>query len=152
MEALKDMSMTIAIEDVAAGRVEFGDVVDPDQAGRLPPLHPGEVLREEFLDPLRMSAYALAKALCVPSTGSPESWPASAPSAPTPRFDWAGFSARHQNSGSTCRAPTTSSWHGSNTAVRSLPRSSLLRERRQKPGSKHRKPGQGVRVRYFSIE
>jgi antitoxin HigA-1 len=57
--------MSIAIEDVTAGRVEFGDVIDA-RAGRLPPLHPGEVLREEFLDPLGMSAYALAKALCVP--------------------------------------------------------------------------------------
>ncbi|MGH6945261.1 MAG: HigA family addiction module antitoxin [Geminicoccaceae bacterium] len=35
-------------------------------SGRLPPLHPGEVLREEFLEPLGMSAYALAKALHVP--------------------------------------------------------------------------------------
>ncbi len=58
--------MSIPIEDVTAGRVEFGDIVDPDQRQRLPPLHPGEILREEFLDPLGMSAYALAKALCVP--------------------------------------------------------------------------------------
>lgn len=33
---------------------------------RLPPLHPGEVLREEFLVPLDMSAYALAHAIGVP--------------------------------------------------------------------------------------
>jgi addiction module HigA family antidote len=32
------------------------------------PVHPGEVLREEFLLPLRMSPYALAKALHVPRT------------------------------------------------------------------------------------
>jgi addiction module HigA family antidote len=31
-----------------------------------PPVHPGEVLKAEFLDELEMSAYALAKALCVP--------------------------------------------------------------------------------------
>jgi addiction module HigA family antidote len=31
-----------------------------------PPAHPGEVLREDFLKPLRMSQYALAKALAVP--------------------------------------------------------------------------------------
>jgi addiction module HigA family antidote len=35
---------------------------------RLPPLHPGEVLREEFLIPLGMSAGALAKACGVPRT------------------------------------------------------------------------------------
>jgi antitoxin HigA-1 len=35
---------------------------------RLPPLHAGEVLREEFLVPLKLSPYALAKALDVPRT------------------------------------------------------------------------------------
>jgi antitoxin HigA-1 len=32
-----------------------------------PPVHPGEVLKGEFLDGIGVSAYALAKALCVPS-------------------------------------------------------------------------------------
>jgi addiction module HigA family antidote len=57
--------VSIPIEDVAAGRVDFDGIVDPNDE-RLLPLHPGEVLREEFLKPLGMSAYALAKALCVP--------------------------------------------------------------------------------------
>jgi len=35
---------------------------------RLPPLHPGEMLREEFLVPLGMSSYVLAKAIGVPRT------------------------------------------------------------------------------------
>ncbi|MBN9529767.1 MAG: HigA family addiction module antidote protein [Alphaproteobacteria bacterium] len=35
---------------------------------QLPPMHPGEVLREEFLAPLGISAYALAKAMQVPLT------------------------------------------------------------------------------------
>jgi len=35
---------------------------------KLPPLHPGEVLREEFLMPLGLSAGALAKAMGVPRT------------------------------------------------------------------------------------
>lgn len=34
----------------------------------LPPIHPGEILREEFLVPLDMSPYALAKHLHVPRT------------------------------------------------------------------------------------
>jgi addiction module HigA family antidote len=34
----------------------------------LPPMHPGEVLREEFLVPMNISAGALAKALDVPRT------------------------------------------------------------------------------------
>ncbi len=37
-------------------------------AKKLPPLHPGEVLREEFLLPLGLSAGALAKACGVPRT------------------------------------------------------------------------------------
>jgi antitoxin HigA-1 len=35
---------------------------------KLPPMHPGEVLREEFLIPLGLSAGALAKACGVPRT------------------------------------------------------------------------------------
>jgi addiction module HigA family antidote len=34
----------------------------------LTPLHPGEVLREEFMQPLGLTAYALAKACQVPRT------------------------------------------------------------------------------------
>ncbi|MGH6887223.1 MAG: HigA family addiction module antitoxin [Geminicoccales bacterium] len=57
--------MSIPIEDVTAGRVDFSDIERPG-GERLPPMHPGEVLREELLEPLGMSAYALAKALHVP--------------------------------------------------------------------------------------
>jgi addiction module HigA family antidote len=32
-----------------------------------PPVHPGEVLKTEFLDEIGVTAYALAKALCVPA-------------------------------------------------------------------------------------
>jgi addiction module HigA family antidote len=35
---------------------------------RLPPVHPGEILREEFLSPFGMSANELALALRVPAT------------------------------------------------------------------------------------
>jgi addiction module HigA family antidote len=41
--------------------------IDP-RFRRLPPLHVGEVLREEFLLPLQLSPYALAKAIGVPRT------------------------------------------------------------------------------------
>ena len=36
--------------------------------GKMPPLHPGEMLREEFMRPLGISANALALALRVPVT------------------------------------------------------------------------------------
>ena len=33
---------------------------------KLPPIHPGEILREEFLDPMGISQYRLAKDISVP--------------------------------------------------------------------------------------
>lgn len=36
--------------------------------GPFPPVHPGEVLRSEFLEPLGLSAYAVAAAIGVPRT------------------------------------------------------------------------------------
>jgi addiction module HigA family antidote len=35
---------------------------------KLPPMHPGEVLREEFMEPMNLTAYAVAKACGVPRT------------------------------------------------------------------------------------
>ena len=37
-------------------------------AKKLPPVHPGEVLREEFLGPMNLSASAVARAIGVPRT------------------------------------------------------------------------------------
>ena len=36
--------------------------------GPFPPVHPGEILREEFLTPLGLTAYAVAKRCHVPRT------------------------------------------------------------------------------------
>ena len=33
---------------------------------RLPPVHPGEILKEEFLKPLQLSEYRLAQGIHVP--------------------------------------------------------------------------------------
>ncbi|MFH1241154.1 MAG: HigA family addiction module antitoxin [Pseudomonadota bacterium] len=33
---------------------------------KLPPIHPGEILKEEFLDPMGISQYRLAKDISVP--------------------------------------------------------------------------------------
>ena len=35
---------------------------------KLPNIHPGEILKEEFLDPLKISAYRLAKDTQIPQT------------------------------------------------------------------------------------
>lgn len=45
--------------------VDYGDIIDPD-AKRVGPIHPGVILAEEFLEPLGLSAYALANAIGVP--------------------------------------------------------------------------------------
>ena len=37
-------------------------------AKRLPPVHPGEVLREEFLQPMKLTPYTVAKACGIPRT------------------------------------------------------------------------------------
>jgi antitoxin HigA-1 len=37
-------------------------------AKRLPPIHPGEVLREEYLVPMKLTPYAVARACGVPRT------------------------------------------------------------------------------------
>jgi addiction module HigA family antidote len=55
--------MTVKREDLDKGRVDLGAVVS---GARLKPVHPGEILRDEFLEPLGISAYALAKAIRVP--------------------------------------------------------------------------------------
>ena len=45
--------------------VDYADVVDPE-AKPVGPIHPGVILQEEFLEPLGLSAYALARAISVP--------------------------------------------------------------------------------------
>jgi addiction module HigA family antidote len=54
----------ISRDDLDAGRVDFLELAT---AERLPPVHPGEVLRHEFLEPLSLTAHALALALRVPA-------------------------------------------------------------------------------------
>jgi len=54
----------ISREDIDAGRVDFSGL---GSAERLPPVHPGEVLRHDFLEPLGLTAHALALALRVPA-------------------------------------------------------------------------------------
>ncbi|MBM3568165.1 MAG: HigA family addiction module antidote protein [Alphaproteobacteria bacterium] len=54
---------SIRREDLDAGRVDLSSVA----AGRrLAPIHPGEILREDFLEPMGISVYALARAIRVP--------------------------------------------------------------------------------------
>ena len=54
--------MSIQREDVDRLKVDFSDVAS---GRRLPPVHPGEILRDEFLTPMDLSVYRLAKAIKV---------------------------------------------------------------------------------------
>ena len=55
--------MSIKREDLEAGRVSFADVTS---GRRLAPVHPGEILRDDFLEPMKISVYTLAKVIKVP--------------------------------------------------------------------------------------
>jgi addiction module HigA family antidote len=54
--------MSISIEDI--DNTDFSSVTTVP-ANRLPPIHPGEILQEEFLKPLGITQYQLAKAIGV---------------------------------------------------------------------------------------
>ncbi len=56
--------MGIRIEDLP--HLDFSDVIEP-RARRIPPTSPGEMLDKEFLKPLQMSNYRLAKEIGVPA-------------------------------------------------------------------------------------
>ena len=55
--------MTVKREDFDAGRIDFADVTS---GKRLPLIHPSEILRHEFLHPMKISVYTLAQAIKVP--------------------------------------------------------------------------------------
>jgi antitoxin HigA-1 len=55
--------MGIKREDVDTGRIDFAEVIT---GKKLPPIHLGEILRDEFLDAVKISVYALAQAIKVP--------------------------------------------------------------------------------------
>ena len=51
--------------------VDYADILDRE-AQPVGPVHPGAILQEEFLAPLGLSAYALAKSISVPRNGITE--------------------------------------------------------------------------------
>ena len=55
--------MSIKREDLDAGRIDFADV---SSGKRLPFTHPGEILRDDFLRPMKISVYMLAQSIKVP--------------------------------------------------------------------------------------
>jgi len=55
--------MSIKREDLDAGRIDFAEVTT---GKRLALIHPGEILRDDFLQPMKISVYTLAQAIKVP--------------------------------------------------------------------------------------
>jgi addiction module HigA family antidote len=55
--------VSIKREDLDAGRIDLAEVIT---GKRLPLVHPGEILRHDFLEPMEISVYALARAIKVP--------------------------------------------------------------------------------------
>jgi addiction module HigA family antidote len=55
--------MTIRREDIEAGRIDFSDIAGE---GRIPLTHPGALLAAQYLKPLRLTPYRLAKDIKVP--------------------------------------------------------------------------------------
>ena len=55
--------MSIKREDLDARRIDLADVTT---GKRLPLIHPGEILRDDFLVPMKISVYTLAQAIKVP--------------------------------------------------------------------------------------
>ena len=58
--------VTIDREALDEGHIDLGGVIDPQEAP-LGPVHPGEILAHDFMEPLGLSARALARALKVPA-------------------------------------------------------------------------------------
>jgi len=59
----KENILNIRIEDLAS--TDFSEVADLSEA-RQTPIHPGVILMEDWLKPMGLSQYALAKAIAVP--------------------------------------------------------------------------------------
>ena len=55
--------MSIKRDDLDADRIDFAGITT---GKRLPLIHPGEILRDDFLQPLKISVYTLAQAIKVP--------------------------------------------------------------------------------------
>jgi proteic killer suppression protein len=87
---IRNKIMSIKREDMDQLTVDFSAV---RSGRRLPPVHPGEILRDDLLTPMGISVYELAHAIKVPRSRANESCAVAAPSQPTRRFVSGGISA-----------------------------------------------------------
>ena len=80
------------------------------------PIHPGTILREDYLAPLGLTAYALAKGLTSRKPALAKSSPVAASSPSTLPYGWRVISAPRRSCGSTCNRPMTCTWLNWRTA------------------------------------
>lgn len=95
--------MTIKREDIDSRRVDFSDIAT---GRRLPPTHPGEILWGEFLEPMGLSVYELAKAIKVPAPGPTMLFVGDVRFRRIRHCALVDISRRRPNSGSTCKPAT----------------------------------------------
>ena len=114
--------MTIKREDIDRRIVEFSDIAS---RRRLPPVHPGEILRDEFLTPMGISVYALANAIKVPRSRANDIVLGRRAVTTDTAMRLGAISACPRNSGSICRHATISTLPtapcGAKSSGKSLP-------------------------------
>ncbi len=76
---------------------------------QMKPITPGEVLLEDYLKPLGVSQYRLAKSIKVPASRIHDVIHGRRAITPNWHCDWPGSSARTPNPGSICKRTTISS-------------------------------------------
>ena len=87
--------MTIRIEELY--NMDFSDVAEGE---KLLPIHPGKILREEFLKPMNITPHALSLALQIPASRINDIvLERRAISVDTVRLDWRNTLATPRNSG-----------------------------------------------------
>ena len=88
--------MSVKRTDVDAGRIDFKRVATGQ---RLPLVHPGEILQADFLHPMEISVYALAKAVHVSRSRLHDIVLGRRAISAIPLYDWRDISERRRSSG-----------------------------------------------------
>ena len=77
---------------------------------KLPPIHPGEILMEEFLKPMKISQYRLAKDISVPPGASTKLSMGCVPSPPILLLGYLVFLGFRKGFGLTCKSAMILKW------------------------------------------
>ena len=99
--------MTIKRDDLDKRKVNFSDV---SSGRRLPPVHPGEILRDELLTRMAISVYALSNAIKVPRSRINDIVLGRRAITADTAIRLGGTSVCRRSSGSICRPGMISTW------------------------------------------